>query len=176
VRVLSVDGRRDVALAPHPADDFAAAWSPDGQRILFTSNRTGPLSLWTLAVKDGQAQGEPQLAFADAGNIESLGITRNGSLYYYLNTGLVDVYTAAIDPESAAALEPPKPLVHRFVASNQFPDCADLVQCRRLRRLQRLVHRSSSSCEPRRQHEPRPGTRSLESREHPREQQPHERG
>ena len=122
VRVLSVDGRRDVALAPHPADDFAAGWSPDGQRILFTSNRTGPLSLWTLAVKDGQAQGEPQLAFADAGNIESLGITRNGSLYYYLNTGLVDVYTAAIDPESAAALEPPKPLVHRFVASNQFPD------------------------------------------------------
>src|SRR6266852_5497906 len=122
VHLLSIDGRRDVALAPHPADDFAAGWSPDGQRILFTSNRTGPLSLWTLAVKDGQAQGEPQLALADAGNIEPLGITRNGSFYYWLNTGLVDIYTAAIDPESAAVLEKPKPLLHRFVASNQFPD------------------------------------------------------
>jgi Tol biopolymer transport system component len=122
VHLLSVDGRRDVALAPHPADDFAAGWSSDGQRILFTSNRTGPLSLWTLAVKDGQAQGDPQLALADAGNIEPLGIARNGSLYYWLDTGLVDVYTAAIDPESAVVVESPKPVVHRFVASNQFPD------------------------------------------------------
>jgi Tol biopolymer transport system component len=122
VHLLSADGRRDVALAPHPADDFAAGWSPDGRRILFTSDRTGPLSLWTLAVKDGQAQGEPQLALADAGDIEPLGITRNGSLYYCLNTGLVDVYTAAIDPDSTTVIEPPKPLVHRFVASNQFPD------------------------------------------------------
>jgi Tol biopolymer transport system component len=122
VHLLSIDGSRDTALAPHPADDFAAGWSPDGRRILFASNRTGSLSLWTLVVKDGVAQGEPQLLLADAGNIEPLGITRNGSFYYWLKTGLVDVYTAAIDPESASVLEAPKPLAHRFVASNQFPD------------------------------------------------------
>ena len=90
--------------------------------FFFTSNRTGPLSLWTLAIKDGEAQGEPQLVLADAGNIEPLGITRNGSLFYWLKTGLVDIYTAAIDPERATVLEAPKPLAHRFVASNQFPD------------------------------------------------------
>jgi Tol biopolymer transport system component len=122
VHLLSIDGRRDIALAPHPADDFAAGWSPDGTHILFASNRTGPLSLWTLAVKDGVAQDEPQLVLADAGNIQPLGITRNGSFYYWLNTGLVDIYSAAIDPESATVIDPPKPVVHRFVASNQFPD------------------------------------------------------
>lgn len=122
VHLLAINGARDIALEPHPADDFAAGWSPDGTRILFTSNRTGPLSLWTLAVRDGEAQGEPQLVLADVGNIEPLGITRNGSLYYWLKTGLVDIYTAAIDPERATLLEAPKPLAHRFVASNQFPD------------------------------------------------------
>jgi Tol biopolymer transport system component len=122
LHLLSIDGRRDSILAPHPADDFAAGWSPDGQRILFASNRTGPLSLWTLVVQDGAAQGEPQLVLADAGNIQPLGITRNGSFYYWLNTGLVDIYTAVIDPERATVLEAPKPVVHRFTASNQFPD------------------------------------------------------
>lgn len=122
VHLLTINSGRDVALAPHPAEDFVAGWSPDGSRILFTSNRTGPLSLWTLAVKDGEAQGEPQLVLADAGNIEPLGITRNGSLYYWLKTGLVDIYTAAIDPERAIMLDAPKPFPHRFVASNQFPD------------------------------------------------------
>jgi len=122
VHLLSIDGRRDIALAPHPADDLAAGWSPDGTHILFASNRTGPLSLWTLAVKDGVAQGEAQLVLADAGNIEPLGTTRNGSFCYWLNTGLVDIYSAAIDPESATVIDPPKPVVHRFVASNQFPD------------------------------------------------------
>ena len=108
VHLLSIDGRRDIALAPHPADDFAAGWSPDGQHILFASNRTGPLSLWTLAVKDGEAQGEPQLApcrrrehRAHGHHAKRLAFTTGST------PGLVDVYTAAIDPESGSVTRSP---------------------------------------------------------------------
>src|SRR5206468_2598860 len=99
-----IDGSRDVALAPHPADDFAIGWSSGGEQILFGSNRTGPLSLWTLPVKNGQSQGEPRLVREDAGKMEPLGVTRTGALYYWLNTGLLDVYSATVDPERATVV------------------------------------------------------------------------
>ena len=35
VHLLAIHGGRDVALAPHPSDDYVAGWSPDGSRILF---------------------------------------------------------------------------------------------------------------------------------------------
>ena len=36
-------------------DDAAPAWSPDGKRIVFASNRTGELEIWTMRA-DGAAQ------------------------------------------------------------------------------------------------------------------------
>ena len=33
----------------HPADDRVFGWSPDGRSILFTSDRTGQPSIWTLS-------------------------------------------------------------------------------------------------------------------------------
>jgi Tol biopolymer transport system component len=122
VYLLAVDTGQDVPLAPHPAEEFAIGWSPDGDQILFGSDRTGTLSLWTLTVRNGQAQGEPRLVRADAGSIEPLGVTRSGAFYYWVSSGLVDIYTAAIDPERAAILEAPKPVPTRFVGSNRSPD------------------------------------------------------
>jgi Tol biopolymer transport system component len=58
----------------------------------------------------------------DAGKIEPLGVTRAGAFYYWLNTGLLDVYWATIDPERGVAIETPKPLSSRFLGSNRFPD------------------------------------------------------
>ncbi len=122
VYLFSVRTGRDVPVVRHPANDFAIGWSPNGHQILFGSDRTGPLSLWTLGVTNGEAQGEPQLVHADTGEIVPLGMTRTGAFYYWLDTGLLDLYSAAIDPETATVIEQPKPIPHRFLGSTRFPD------------------------------------------------------
>jgi len=122
VYVLSMRTGLDMPVVRHPANDFAIGWSPDGQQILFGSDRTGPLSLWALGVKDGEAHGEPRLVREDAGNVEPLGVTRAGAFYYWVNTGVLDLYSAVIDPETATVIEQPKPIPHRFLGSNRFPD------------------------------------------------------
>ena len=122
IYLLAVDTGADVAVAPHPAEEFSIGWSPDGGQILFGSNRTGPVSLWKLAVKNGLAEGEPRLLRANLGPIEPLGVTRSGAVYYMLHSGLNDIYTALIDTERASVIEGPKSVPSRFVGSNRFPN------------------------------------------------------
>jgi Tol biopolymer transport system component len=122
ISLLPVENGGEIALVRHPADDFSIGWSPDGRRILFGSDRTGSLSLWTLEVSDGRPVGEPRLVREDAGRIEPMGITRNGSFYYWLNTGLMDVYSATVDPERAVVLQPPAAVTRRFLGTNNWPD------------------------------------------------------
>ena len=45
--------------APAPAYDVLMAWSPEGTRLLFTSDRSGGTSLWAVGVSEGRASSAP---------------------------------------------------------------------------------------------------------------------
>ena len=97
--VLRSDGGSEAALVVHPANDLFLAWTPDGTRIFFLSDRRGTWDTWAIGVDNGESPGPPTLVKPGLGPIESsLGFTRDGS-YYYSRLGWVnDVYTAAFDP------------------------------------------------------------------------------
>jgi len=57
VFILSADGKSESPLIRHPADDYAPVWSYDGKAVLFASNRTGTVGLWTVPVVDGHPAG-----------------------------------------------------------------------------------------------------------------------
>lgn len=61
--VLAVDGGRETAVVRHAANDVAPEWTPDGKGILFGSDRTGSMSLWSIRVADGKPVGNPELMF-----------------------------------------------------------------------------------------------------------------
>ena len=116
--LVSADGRREVHLVEHPADDQALGWSPDGRTVLFTSDRTGEWDLWSVAVSDGKAQGAPVLVKRGIGRVTPLGITRDGALYYGLTTGLLDVYVASLDVAAGKVEAPPVRATEKFVGAN----------------------------------------------------------
>jgi len=121
VSVMSTDGAYDAPVVTHGADDRALGWSPDGRQVLYSSNRTGATSVWSIGVSNGRAQGDPKLIKKDIGGISSMGVTKQGALYYSLRVESRDVYTAELSPETGKVLVPPSALAKRFAGGNSQP-------------------------------------------------------
>jgi Tol biopolymer transport system component len=73
VFLLAIDGSSEIPAVAHAANDELMGWSPDGKRLLFTSDRTGSPGLWTATFMDGKPQGGPELVKRDIGELNSLG-------------------------------------------------------------------------------------------------------
>jgi Tol biopolymer transport system component/DNA-binding CsgD family transcriptional regulator len=119
--LLATDGSGEIPLVQHPADDLVAGWAPDGTQLLFASDRAGALGVWRVRIAAGRAQGAPELVKREMGAWAPLGLTRDGSLYYALRAGIVDVYTASLDPTTGQLLAPPQPVNPRLVDFNSSP-------------------------------------------------------
>ena len=46
--ILATDASSEIAAVAHPSNDVLAGWSPDGTRLLFSSDRSGSTDLWAL--------------------------------------------------------------------------------------------------------------------------------
>lgn len=79
---LATDGSMEHLIVSHPADDAVACWSPDGQELLFTSDRGGSTSLYSIRPDSGRVPGEPVIVKAASGPIRPLGPPVGGRLFY----------------------------------------------------------------------------------------------
>jgi len=120
--VVTVNGGEEHALVKHPADDTLVDWSPDGNWILFCSDRTGARGVWMLPVTEGRPAGEPRLVKASIGRIRPLGLARDGSFYYADVKVASDIYAARIDLLSGKVLTSPAKAIQRFEGSNMNPE------------------------------------------------------
>ena len=119
--LLAADGSHEIPLVEHPSDDQLLAWTPDGNHILFASDRSGTMSVWLQRVSDGKPQGPPELVKQDIGQAQPIGFTRTGSFYYGLVIGTSDVYTAEFDPATGRVVTQPQKASQRFIGSNFSP-------------------------------------------------------
>jgi Tol biopolymer transport system component len=111
--LLSADGKKEGVLVEHPAQDSFFGWAPDGNSILFSSDRTGALDAYVLRVKDGKAVGQPELVKKDIGEASPHGISRDGTFYYMVTKGAENVYLVRFDPDRKKILDqPPAPVPH----------------------------------------------------------------
>jgi len=122
IYVLASDGSREVRVVEHPGDDLLLGWVPDGQAILFASDRTGTTDVWKLPVAAGKPSGPLELVKRDIGRITPLGFSANGAFYYGSESGIRDAYTVAIDPKSLEPLAAPALVAKRFQGTNQGAD------------------------------------------------------
>jgi Tol biopolymer transport system component len=81
VFVLKIDGTREIAAVTHRSNDVLVGWSPDGTRLLFTSERTGSTGLWSIGFSEGRIDGVPVLVRADTGRMPTISLTSSGALY-----------------------------------------------------------------------------------------------
>jgi len=120
--LLSVPGGEETPLIQHPADDWSPVWAPDGKKVVFASDRTGRMDFWAIGVAGGKPQGVPELVKPAIGRFARLmGFTRQGSLYYAVESGMEDVYVAELDPATGKVLAQAAPVANRFAGTNMGP-------------------------------------------------------
>jgi Tol biopolymer transport system component len=118
---MAVNGSREIPLVKHPADDNLLGWTPDGKKVLFSSDRTGTMSAWAIQIADGEPQGVPEVIKMDIGRMEPIGFTRDGSFYYSLGTSMIDVLSFTYDPVTGKVIDQPAPIIQRIVGSTVDP-------------------------------------------------------
>jgi Tol biopolymer transport system component len=117
--LIALDGSNEAAVVADAADDHLPLWAPDG-RLLFLSDRTPTVSLWSLPVAGGRPAGPASMVKANLGTVQSIGMTRSGSFVYWLSSAERNVYVASLG--NAGALAAPRtPMSQRFVNSNSGP-------------------------------------------------------
>lgn len=123
VYVMRVDGGAQTAVVSHPAQDLLMGWTPDGNGIVFASDRTGNMSLWMLPIAKGIAAGEPELLRRDAEfTMTPMAITRDGRFYYSVNASPTDLFVADVDASTGKVVGQPKRLLDRYVGENRNAD------------------------------------------------------
>jgi Tol biopolymer transport system component len=120
--VFETDGGPEIQVVEHPADDFVLAWSPDGSRIVFASDRTGTMGIWAIDVSDGKPEGVPRLLKPEIGRFHGLGLTQNGAYYYGVFSGGSNVYVATYDPQKGNITGKPVLAIQHYEGSNWAPD------------------------------------------------------
>jgi Tol biopolymer transport system component len=121
VYVISADGSRNIPAVVHTADDELMGWSPDGSRLLFSSDRTGSVGLWALPFADGKVQGPPELLKYIGPSFALGGVTNTGTMYVHKTFNTRDLAIAPIDLEAGKLLGPPVPFAQGYVENAANP-------------------------------------------------------
>ncbi len=79
IHVLDVAVRTTRQFTASSASEWASAWSPDGTRLAFLSDRAGPPRIWVMSVSGGEAQA----LFEGKGGVESFAWSPDGKRIAY---------------------------------------------------------------------------------------------
>jgi Tol biopolymer transport system component len=120
--VMPVDGGPEVVAVKNPADDDLMGWSPDGGRLIFASDRTGSMGLWSEAIAEGKPEGAAELLRRDIGLFLPMRLTSSGALlgavYNQLGSSL---RIADFDFEAVKFVSQPWDPAPEFAGTNSNP-------------------------------------------------------
>lgn len=102
IYVLAFDGSSETELVKTAGINKTPLWTTAGKHVLFSSDRSGGIGLWSIPVENGKPAGFPSLVSPQIGQIASLGMTRSGAYYYnLLQMGGEQVTVAALGPAAS---------------------------------------------------------------------------
>jgi Tol biopolymer transport system component len=83
VYVWSVDGREEIRVTTHAAKDEGPFWTPDGEFLVFCSDRAGDYDVWAVPMQGGAPGGPPFRVKASLGRrFQPSGVTADGGITF----------------------------------------------------------------------------------------------
>jgi len=96
--VMSMDDMMETQITKNNTNNWEPKWSPNGDQILFLSDRIGTKGLYKIAFENGKPIGKPKNIKNNLGDsISMMGISTDGSVYYEAENGRNDVFTIDLD-------------------------------------------------------------------------------
>lgn len=106
--LLSVETGGVEDLVTSSYHDYNPVWSRDGKRVIFLSDRAGPVGLWSINVAPVPPAGAPRLLKSDVGDITAMGLSRDGSYYFAVYAEVRKILVAEIDRVSGQIASRPE--------------------------------------------------------------------
>ncbi|NQU54686.1 MAG: PD40 domain-containing protein, partial [Bacteroidetes bacterium] len=82
IRLLEVNGDRDIPLITHPSNDKVLGWVPGRKEFLFISDRSGSWDLWAIKLDGTKPSGPAKRIYVNIGEVDPMGFTRDGECYF----------------------------------------------------------------------------------------------
>jgi Tol biopolymer transport system component len=120
VRVASVDGSSETIVVADAFRNHVMAWSSSGH-LVYSSDRTGTRSLWTVRIDNGRVVDEPRLAKENVRSTISLGLTSTGTLYVWQPASPSFVSVEGFDSDTGRILKGGDSSFQQFVESRGWP-------------------------------------------------------
>jgi Tol biopolymer transport system component len=118
---LAIDGSSETKLISESGAHRGPLFTPNGSRVVFTSNRSGRWDLWSIRVAGGKAVDAPELAKTDIGEVFTMGFSQGGSLYFVQEIVEQEAYTVEVDPATWRITGGPKRVSDRPINNTAAP-------------------------------------------------------
>ena len=98
IYIMSMDDMKETQITNNNSSDWEPVWSPNGDEILFLSDRMGTKDLYKISFKSGKPIGAPKNVKNNLGDwVDLMGVSIDGSVYYAAETNRNDIYTIDLD-------------------------------------------------------------------------------
>jgi len=100
INLLTMEGRSEISLVKHPANDRVLGWVPGRKEFLFISDRSGTWDLWVIPVDGGKPSGPVKRIYTDIGEVSPIGFIQNGDCFFGFNRRNFNAYIAPFNAET----------------------------------------------------------------------------
>jgi Tol biopolymer transport system component len=119
--VVELAGGRSTRIVDDASHDFMLGWAPEGEHILYSSDRTGTPGVWLLPVSGGRPTGDPALVLPDAWGVSPVGFLPDGRYFYGVETEVRGVYVATLGADYGSLVTPPSPATRGRLGGTYYP-------------------------------------------------------